>query len=184
MSERAVSPEQRIAAAAPYLATIAREDAGPALLRFESVDDLVQGMQQAALRTLDRFEWRGEEAFRAWIAQIARRHLHARRDHWFALRRHGGVLLRLTGTANGAGGPQATALGPRTFAQRREELALVTKAIDLLLPRDRDLVLWAAEEVPIAEQASRLGVAPEAARKASERALARLRTIAERVLRR
>lgn len=180
MSERAVSPEQRIAAAAPYFAAIAREDAGPALLRFESVDDLVLGMQQAALRTLDRFEWRGEEAFRAWIAQIARRHLLARRDHWFALRRHGGVLLRLTG----GGGPQATAVGPRTFAQRREELALVTKAIDLLLPRDRDLVLWAAEEVPIAEQAARLGVAPEAARKASERAMERLRTIAERILRR
>jgi DNA-directed RNA polymerase specialized sigma24 family protein len=171
---------ERIASAAPYLATIARADAGAALLRFESVEDLVLGMQQAALQSLEGFAWRGEEGFRAWLGQIARRHLHGRRDHWFAIRRHGGALLRLTGSGGDA--PRATAIGPRTFAQRREDIELMTKALALLLPRDRDLMLWAAQGVAIDEQARRLGLSVDAARKASERAAARLRTIAERVL--
>jgi DNA-directed RNA polymerase specialized sigma24 family protein len=43
-------------------------------------------------------------------------------------------------------------------------------------------MLWAAQGVAIDEQARRLGLSVDTARKASERAAARLRTIAERVL--
>ncbi|MBL9149285.1 MAG: hypothetical protein JNM94_11380 [Phycisphaerae bacterium] len=177
MSDAPASARDLVVAASPYLASIARDEAGTALLRFESVEDLVLGMQQTALRMLDRFEWRGEEAFRAWMAQIARRHLHARRDHWFAIRRHGGAVLRLT--RSGVFTPLATEIGPRTFAQRREDLALVTKALDLLLPRDRDLVVWASQGVALAEQAERLGLTIDATRKAATRATERLRDVVE-----
>lgn len=180
MSEPSIA--DRIALAAPLLAEVARRDAGVALLRFESVEDLVAGAQQEALRSMPGLVWQGEEAFRGWILQIARRHLHARRDHWFALKRRGAPVLRLTQSSeqrgpSNAAVPKATAIGPRTFAQRREELAAVTKAMALLPERDRDLIAWAAEGVSHEEAGERLGISAEAARKAGTRALDRLRTM-------
>lgn len=164
----------RIAEATPLLIEIARRDAGAALLRFESVEDLAAGMQQEALRSLPALVWQGEEAFRGWLLQIARRHLHGRRDHWFALKRFGAPALRLT-LQHGTGSPPAGGMGPRTFAQRREELAAVTKAMDLLPTRDRELITWSAEGLTHQEIAERIGASPEAARKATTRAIERLR---------
>lgn len=165
----------RIAEATPLLIEVARRDAGAALLRFESVEDLAAGMQQEALRSLPTLVWQGEEAFRGWLLQIARRHIHGRRDHWFALKRFGAPALRLT-LQYGTGAPPAEGMGPRTFAQRREELAAVTKAIALLPPRDRELITWTADGLSHQEIASRIGGTPEAARKATTRAIERLRT--------
>jgi hypothetical protein len=54
-------------------------------------------------------------------------------------------------------------------------IALAVRALDLLLPRDRDLVRWSADGVPLDEQAERLGVAYEAAGKARQRAIERFR---------
>jgi RNA polymerase sigma factor (sigma-70 family) len=165
--------ESRIADAGALLAEVARRDAGIALLRFESIDDLVAGMQQEAIRSLPSLAWHGDDAFRGWLLQIARRHLHARRDHWFALKRSGGPVLRLT--LSSSTGPSAPGMGPRTFAQRREELAAVTKALGLLPQRDRDLILWSSEGASNEETAERLGITAEAVRKATARALDRLR---------
>ncbi len=168
-----VDPAQLIAAAQGLLADLARREAGIALLRFESVDDLVLGMQQAALQSLPSLVWSGDAAFRGWLVQIARRHLSARRDHWFALKRHGGAILRLT--LSGGDAPTNVGPGPRTLAQRREELASITKAMALLPERDRELILWTSEGASFDEQARRLGVEPDAARKAASRAMERLR---------
>lgn len=165
--------ESRIARASPVLAEIARRDAGIALLRFESVEDLVAGIQQEALRSLHGLVWQGEDAFRGWLLQIARRHLHARRDHWFALKRCGAPILRLT--LNASAGPRSPGIGPRTFAQRREELAAVTKAMALLPERDRELIAWSAEGVSLEVAAERSGSTPDAIRKATSRAIDRLR---------
>ncbi len=167
------SLEARIVEAAPLFGEVARRDAGVALLRFESIDDLVAGIQQEALRSLPSLIWQGEDAFRGWLLQIARRHLNARRDHWFALKRRGAPVLRLTQSTGSA--PHAPGLGPRTFAQRREEIAAVTKAMALLPERDRELIGWSAEGVTYDEAAGRLGTTPEAVRKATTRAIERLR---------
>jgi RNA polymerase sigma factor (sigma-70 family) len=162
------------------IASVIRAEAGTVLLRFESVDDLAQGVGQEAVRGLDAFRWQGEAAFVAWLRQIARRHLANRRDYWFACKRNPGAILRLTFT--GAGGQPVdrreladTSTGPATFAFRREQLVIVTKAMAMLLPRDRDLVTWTTDGASASEIASRLGVSLDAAEKARSRAVERLR---------
>jgi DNA-directed RNA polymerase specialized sigma24 family protein len=150
------------------------------LLRFETEDDLVQGV---VLRVLERgasFEWRGEPEFLAWLRRAGETFLADRRAHWGALKRRCGRVLRITGMGGTAGGsavgePSSGATGPSTFAARRELIALTARAMELLLPRDRDLVRWSAEDVPLEDQAARLGVAYEAVGKARQRALDRFK---------
>ncbi len=165
----------------PQLLAFAQREAGIPLLRFESADDLVQGIHHEALSSPDRFEWRSEKEFLGWVFTIARRCLSARRAYWFALKRNCGKVLRLTWSGPGADAssyrldPADTGTGPSTFAFRRERLVLATKAITLLLPRDRDIVRWTTEGKSIEEQAARLGISRESATKAQSRALERLR---------
>ncbi|MCA9285884.1 MAG: sigma-70 family RNA polymerase sigma factor [Phycisphaerales bacterium] len=151
-----------------------RAHAGAPLLRFEAVEDLAQGVHTEALRSVERLEWRDEGPFVGWLLTIARRHLGARRDHWFALKRGGANLVRLTASGQLPLGARA-ATGPGTFAGRREALILVTQALELLPPRDRDLVRWTADDVPLQEQAERLGIGYDAVERARARALDRLR---------
>ncbi len=159
---------------------IIRREAGIVLLRFEAVEDLAQGIVQEAMRSADSFRWNGQEAFLGWLALVARRFLSGRRDYWLAHKRHPGAILRLTLT--GAGGQHVerreladTATGPATFAFRREQLVLATRALAMLLPRDREIVTWLSEGVTSQEIADRLGVSRDAAEKARTRALERLR---------
>jgi RNA polymerase sigma factor (sigma-70 family) len=160
----------------PRLVAFFAKRAGPLLLRFETPEDLAQGAQTEALRAKDGFEYRDESTFLGWLFTIARRHLSARRDHWFALKRNRAGVLRLTWDGGDANGDVAgTRTGPGTFAERREELVLITRAMDLLPDRDRQLVRWTSEDVPLAEQAERLGIGYHAAEKARTRAVERLR---------
>lgn len=160
-------------------AFVQRHAAG--LLRFESADDLVQGIHLRALERGGGFEFRGEKEFLAWMHALARTYLADRRAHWAALKRGPGRLLRLTAGATGTSDPRAvaepaaTGTGASTFASRREQLTIAVKALSVLLPRDRDLVQWHADGVPPAEQAERLGISREAASRASLRAVERFR---------
>lgn len=154
----------------PMVANLVRAEAGVTLLRFDSAEDLAQGAMQEAIRAIARFRWEGDAAFRSWLCTIARRHLSARRDYWFAGKRRRGALLRLTLT--GIPGQQS---GPSTFAFRREQLLLASKAMAMLLPRDQDLAAWSAQDVSTAEMGERLGISEDAAEKARARALERLR---------
>lgn len=156
------------------VAAIVRSEAGVTLLRFDSVEDLVQGTLHEAVRSAESLEWRGEAAFVSWLCTIARRHLGSRRDYWFAGKRFHGNLLRLT-LSGSAASPAGSRPGPATFAFRREQLVLARKAVALLMDRDQKLVTWAAEGVSASEMATRLGISPDAAEKARERALDRLR---------
>ena len=149
------------------------------LLRFETAEDLWQGVCLRALEAQDGFTYRGREPFFAWIHTVTRNHLASRREHWNALRRRPAGLLRLTEgvpTDPGAAAiPARTATGPSTFAARREQLALAVKALDCLLERDQKLVRWTSEGVPTREQAERLGLKPESAERARLRAIERFR---------
>ena len=142
------------------------------LLRFESADDLVQGIHLRALEHGATFRWRGREPFLAWLHTVARNHLADRHDYWSAMRRRPSRLVRL-GTASGTGAaadePAATSTGPSTSASRREQLEIALRALAVLLPRDRDLVRWACEDVPVETQAERLGITPDAADRARRR---------------
>jgi RNA polymerase sigma factor (sigma-70 family) len=151
------------------------------LARFETAEDLVQGIHARALDRGADFEYRSEKEFLGWLHQLARTYLADRRAHWAALKRGSGRLLRLTDGApsttdpHAAAAPVSTRTGPSTFASRREELALAVKALALLLPRDRDLVKWRTESVPLEEQAARLGVTYDAAERAALRAVERFK---------
>ncbi len=152
--------------------------AGP-LLRYETAEDLWQGVCLEALRGQERFTYRGREPFFAWIHTLTRRHLRARRDHWNALKRRPGRLLRLTeGATSDPGavvGPALQRTGPSTFAARRELLTVAVKALGCLLERDQKLVRWSSEGLPPSEQAARLGLSPAATDRARLRALERFR---------
>lgn len=163
----------------PAVRSLVHHEAGVALLRFDTEEDLVQGVLQEALRSMPGMEWRGEASFRSWLFTLARRHLSGRRDYWFANKRYPGAILRLTlsgefGAAH-TPGPAANAVGPSTFAFRREQLVLITKALAMLLERDRDIVVWVSEGMGLAGLAGRLGVTSEAAERARSRAFERLR---------
>lgn len=164
----------------PAVLTLVREEAGVLLLRFETPEDLVQGVFQEALRSTSSLQWRGDESFKGWLFTIARRHLSNRRDYWFACKRNPGAILRLTLTGADGGRIERreladTATGPATFAFRREQLVLASKSLAMLLPRDREIVTWASEGAEIGEIAARLGISEESAQRARSRALDRLR---------
>lgn len=155
------------------------------LLRYESIDDLVQGTISRALQSAENFEPRSDEESRAWVFRLARRHLTDRQRHWMALKRDGGKVMRLDWTQSGSSSPldpQASQTGPSTFALRREQLIFATRALSMLLERDRNLVSWAAEDKPLEEQAEILGLTYRATVVARQRALERYRKTYELVL--
>lgn len=157
------------------------------LLRFEPLDDLVQGTHARALAEAGRFAYRGDAEFRAWLATLARRHIGDRHDHYRACKRRATRVLRITladGHRTAAGAtrgvsPLSGKAGPATVAERRELVVLAIQALGALMPRDRDLVRWTSEGISIEEQAQRLGISYEAAQRAVLRAQERLRATFE-----
>ena len=150
------------------------------ILRYETVEDLLQGLHLRMLERGGEFDYRGREAFLKWIYAVARTFLADRSDYWSALKRKSAGLLRLTsgGTPSDPRAirePAGTRTGPSTFASRREQLAQAVRALAVLLPRDRDLVRWSSEDVPLEEQAGRLGITYNALKQARFRALERYR---------
>ena len=163
----------------PRVAALVRREA-KGILRYETEEDLVQGIFLRALERIATFEWRDEPSFLAWIRLVGESHVSERRSHWGALKRRSGKVLRIAGGSEPrpgsvVGEPVGEGTGPSTFAARREMIAIAAKALDLLMPRDRDLLVWTSEGVPLEEQASRLGMEYEAVGKARQRALERLR---------
>ena len=73
----------------PFLLHLVRNEAS-GLLRFESVEDLAQGVFVRALKEAEGFEYRGQRKFLAWLRTFARRHIADRHDYWSAMRRGSG----------------------------------------------------------------------------------------------
>jgi DNA-directed RNA polymerase specialized sigma24 family protein len=151
------------------------------LLRFEATEDLLHGLIASLLDRGAAFASRSPEEDRAWLYGVARHFLNMRRRYWSAIKRDSGRLLR-TGlkswsesglsrdAANAIEAIAASQTGVSTFAGRREQLVLA-----LLLPRDRELVEWAAEGLSNEAIAERTGTTVAAAAKAKSRAIERLR---------
>jgi len=169
------------------LTAFVRKRAGKLLLRLEMAEDLAQGICAHLLARCDAIVASDDAARRAWLYVASERWLSDRRDHWMTLKRRGGEVLRLSfgSTAGGsAGGADhlgsvralaASITGPSTFAVRREQLALAAIALDMLLPRDRELITGLCEGLDLDEQARRLGITYDAAERARLRALDRFR---------
>ena len=141
------------------------------LLKYETVDDLHQGVQLRALKRGDTFRYQGREPFLAWMYMVARTYLADRNSYWSRLKSRAAQILRLTWSTAPSSYP-ATAW---TFASRREQLSLAVQVLATLLPRDCDLVRWSSERVPLKDQAKQLGLSFDAAKRASARALERFR---------
>lgn len=167
------------------LAGFVRKRAGRLLLRLETAEDLAQGICAHLLERGARPHDGEEAAQRAWLYTASERWLSDRRDHWSALKRRGGEVLRLAGGAHDSVDLAAvrelaaSVTGPSTFAVRREQLALAAFALDMLLPRDRALVEGLCAGLDLAEQAAALALGRDAAEKARQRALARFRACFE-----
>ncbi len=162
----------------PALRDWLRQHAG-GVLRYEPLEDLAQGVAVRALAAEAAFEWRGEAAAWRWLVTVAQRHVADRWDHWRALRRRSGRVLRITsapGTRSGVA-VAGEGRGPGTMAEAREHLVLAARALGLLPERDQLLVRWHSEGVALAEQAMRLGIAHGAAQRAAHRALERFRKV-------
>lgn len=163
--------------------------AGRGLQDRESAEDLAQGVHAQVLQVADRFEYRGEAEFTAWLFALARQHLADRQRYWRALRRDGGAMLRLTFAprSESPGGtplPATSSLGPASRAERREQLQLAAKVLALLSPRDQQLVKCAVDDVALEEVARRLGLGYEAAKRARQRALERFKSTYDLLFRR
>ncbi|MGH7149752.1 MAG: hypothetical protein ACREIU_03585, partial [Planctomycetota bacterium] len=126
--------------------------------------------------------------FLGWIAKVARGHIAKRHRYWSVRGRRAGGGTRLSATTFGGGSsrrePLAAGAGPRTALLRSEELGQVGKAISVLLPRDRVLLQWSSEGIPIEEVARRLGLSRESAGRVRLRALERFRAAFEAISRR
>ena len=159
---------------------LARHGAG--VLRFDALDDLVQGTILHVLEARADFHWQGPEAFRAWLFTLARSYIARRHRHWRALKRDAGRVVRfsLTGSATSVGlEPWISQTGPLTFSVRKESLRLAVKALSVLTERDRDLVMGEAQGENLADQAARMGLSYEAAQRARLRAIERFKTAYE-----
>ena len=156
------------------------EQMAQGLSRYECPQDLAQGLAAEILSHSTAFEYQGEAAFHAWLRTRAVRYVANRHAHWSALKRGSGRILRLTLTGKTGSGlegllPHSNRTGPATFAERRDLLVVATRALSTLPQRDRQMVQWSSEGVPLAEQAERLSITYAAAQRASSRANERLR---------
>ncbi len=142
------------------------------LLKYETVDDLHQGVQLRAFERGDTLRYQGREPFLAWMYMVARAYLADRGGYWSRLKGRTAQLLRLTW----ADAPSSdSGAGPSTFAFRREQLSLAVQVLATLLPRDCDLVRWSSEGVSVKDQARRLSLSHDATERAGALALERFR---------
>lgn len=159
---------------------MAREARG--LLRFESVEDLAQGLCVRALGRSE-FEYRSEREFFGWLWTLARRHVADRQNYWAAMKRGAGPAMRITSSprstldSRAVQVPNPTGPGPSTFAERREMWLKCAKALAALSDRDRDLVRWKGAGLSLEEQAERLGLSYEATQRAGLRAMERFQKL-------
>lgn len=83
------------------------------VLKFESAEDLAQGLQLQLLRREDGFTDQGPVAFRSWLQESARRFVGQRRGYWQALKRQAGPMLRISFSGSrGAVDPQGNITAP------------------------------------------------------------------------
>lgn len=141
----------------------------PASLRSRIPDhEVCQEAILKALQRLERFEYRGEGSFLAWLAAIAERTLldMIRRDQ-----RRGPVL---DAPHDGTGVPCDTRT-PSRAAVRNEDVQLLESGLDALSTADRDLIVdREILGVDLDTLAERLGKSREATRVALHRAKSRL----------
>lgn len=169
----------------PHLLGFVRRRAGE-LAAKESSSDVVQSVCREVLEGLadGRVEYRGEQAFRAWLFEAALFKLRNRRRYWRAERRDVARERRLAG-ADDAGAPldalAGTSRTPSREAAAHEDRARLAALLEQLPERYRIAVeLARIRGLGHAEIAEQLGISEAASRQLLTRALARLATLGAR----
>jgi len=155
--------------------------------RLESID-VVQDVLMYAFRSLGNFTYRNEGDFLRWLSKLVESRLRddlkklhaAKRDIRREVRfdSHG----RTTQGGNIRTGGPIEATTPSEILSKRENLTRLEKAIDLLKPEYREIiVLTKIEGLSYKEIAARLGKSDEAVRKMVSRAIETLINVYETV---
>lgn len=160
---------------AEAVAARVRARSSRALRRRYDVDDVAQSVFAEVLRDLERFEDRGEGAFRNWL--YAKVEGKVRQKLSSLLRAEGG-RREVTARSDVVGRPAHDGPGPATESGRRDEIAHLRGLLHLLTDEQREVVeLRTRERLSFVAIAERLELpSPDAARMRFARAITTLRT--------
>jgi RNA polymerase sigma-70 factor (ECF subfamily) len=162
----------------PRLQAFVRAHMAPELRRRESVHDLVQSVCRTLLAERERFDFRSEAEFRAWLFTSALNKI--RQKHRF---HHQGQrdVRREQDRPDGASELGALAAGysgiarPSELAAARERIEALEAALDTLEPDHREVIALARlADLPTREAAAVMGRSEAATRMLLGRALTRL----------
>ena len=155
--------------------------------KLESMD-LVQDALMSALKDLGTFEYKTEGDFLRWLSRIAENRLRNQLQRLHANKRDIRKEVRLNGYRPTVEDSFVAALDavdtttPSAIMSKREDLDKLTKAIDVLKPEYRQvIVLTKIEGLSYKEIGEKLGKSSEAVRKLVSRALEELISIFENV---
>ena len=155
--------------------------------KLESMD-LVQDVLMSALKDLGNFTYKAEGDFLRWLSKIAENRLRNQLQRLHANKRDIRKEVRLNGYKPTVEDSFVAALDavdtttPSAIMSKREELDKLTKAIDVLKPEFRQVIIWTKiEGLSYKEIGKQLGKSSEAVRKLVSRALEELVSIFENV---
>jgi len=155
--------------------------------KLESMD-LVQDVLVSALKDLGNFTYKAEGDFLRWLSKIAENRLRNQLQRLHANKRDIRKEVRLNGYKPTVEDSFVAALDavdtttPSAIMSKREELDKLTKAIDVLKPEFRQVIIWTKiEGLSYKEIGKQLGKSSEAVRKLVSRALEELVSIFENV---
>lgn len=149
----------------PHLLNTIRGRLSPAIRRNVDPEDILQDTFVRGLHSFSRFEWRGDESFRAWLNAIA---THVTLD---VVRRQGRrMTLRIDSELKGDGAP------PSRGMRRQERRERLQNSLRALSPDyQKVLELSRMQELSIKEIADRMGRTESAVKNLLLRATRKLR---------
>ena len=175
----AIAVDQLLERHLPGLRTYVRRNISPTLLAKESSDDLVQSVCREVLQGIERFEYRGEAAFRTWLYQAALRKIIDRHRYYKAEKRDvGRELSPLTRQAMSSAELALLASSihsPSRDAAMHEEVQRLEHGFAQLSEPDQHIIrLIYVDGLTHAQASAALGCSEVNSRKMLSRALARL----------
>lgn len=165
----------------PALRAYVRLNVPPSVRVHESCSDLVQSVCREILGAREGFEYRGPEAFRAWLFRWALHKVKDRAKFFRAEKRAAHREVKLADESQ-LGALYASVGTPSAAAIANENAALLEQAFDRLADEDRQvLALCKIAGLPREEVAGLLGKSPGAVRTQLSRALVRLAAALEQL---
>jgi RNA polymerase sigma factor (sigma-70 family) len=158
----------------PDLRAFVRLRIDPVLRAHESGSDLVQSVCLEVLAHPDRFEFRGETAFRNWLYGAVLHKIAAHRERYLAKKRRP-PGRQLTNTSLQLAAAYTTRFDPTAAIEQKELVERLEKAFDVLSAEQREiLTLHRIVGLSHAEIAAKFGRTEESTRQVLHRALAQL----------